>query len=131
MALLRYKKRSYLNYAPASYTASAAKAIMSVASGDLVGSAFCRVTVVFNGSNSDAIMTLGDGGDVDRFLDTGDITDTTLGLYGPGTGAGFAEAGYLYTATDTIDVDFTRDTGADGSAGKADFWCYIAKVDPH
>ena len=55
-------------------------------------------------------LSLGDSGDVDRLMKTGDPTITTLGLYDGTTAAGLlVSGGYLYTTATTIDVVYTAD----------------------
>lgn len=135
MAFLNWQKKSKTGWTPASYTASAASAILAVDAGDLVGEGFCRVTTLFDGTGTAAKIQVGlTGGDVDLFCLDGDVTEGTAGLYHlqGGTGSNYlARGSYLFTAADTIDVLFTHASNSDGAAGVADFWFYVAKVDPH
>lgn len=135
MAELKWRKRSKSNWAPASYTANSTPAIIAVGAGDLVGPGFGRVTVVFNGDGTDAIIEIGlTGGDTDLFCKSGDIDETTAALYHlqGGDSAHYSARGlYLFTADDTIDVKFTANTSGTRTTGNVDYWFFIAKADPH
>lgn len=111
---------------PASYTGNETTALWGVVAGDLVHAAFSRNRVAFNGTTP--TLSLGDDGDVDRFMTTTNMDAENTGLK-RGTGAGFTEVpGYLYTAANTIDVVFAQ--GGSGTAGRADIWIVAAKIVP-
>ncbi len=103
--------------------------VMPVHTGELIGYGFARVTTVFNGTGTAAVLIIGDDGDTNRFFEAGNIDEVTTGLY-RGLGVGLTNA-HLYTADNTIDVLFTDATNDDGTAGDFNFWFYIARVDPH
>jgi len=131
MAFLRFSKRSYSNWEPASYVTDEIKTIINVAAGDVVGAAFMRITEAFNGGNSDATLELGDGSDTNRFITTTNSACTATGLK-QGTGAGLTEMpGYMYAGTDTIDINCITDTANDATTGIVDSWIFVAKADPH
>ena len=133
MSYLNWQKRSVL-WTPDSYTANSVEAVFNVEVGDVVGLILCRTATVFNGSGTDAIFELGDSGDVDRFLDAGEIDETTAGDFVRAIGA--TGGGYilyrthLYTAADTIDVNFTANTAGTRTTGAIEITAYIAKVRP-
>lgn len=113
----------------ADYTEIETIEVMPVHTGELIGYGLARVTTVFDGGGSDAILIIGDDGDTNRFFEAGDIDEHTTGLY-RGLGIGMDNA-HLYTADNTIDVVFTDDTSDDGTTGFFEFWFYIARVFPH
>lgn len=133
MTQLNWRRRSVSNWTPASYTANETTAIMSVEPGDVAGLVIVRTRTVFNGSGTDAIITIGDGGDVDRFVADGDVDEVTAGLYKAlgGSGSSYAALGtHLYTVADTIDIVFTANTAGTRTTGAFDIDVYIAKVVP-
>ena len=117
------------NWAPASYTANSTPAIWNVAAGDLIRGAFVQIRVAFDGITP--VATLGDGGDADGFLTSALVGITATGLKpAQNTSAYLLETqGYLYTSADTIDVTWTQ--GGTGTAGFADWWVFVSKVNPH
>ena len=133
MPYLNWQKRTVL-WTPDSYTADSVEAVFNVEASDVVGLILCRTATVFNGSGTDAIFELGDSGDVDRFLDAGEIDETTAGNFVRAIGA--TGGGYvlyrthLYTAADTIDVNFTANTAGTRTTGTIEIIAYIAKVRP-
>lgn len=130
MARLQFFERSSGGAVPiADYTAIETIQIIPANVGELIGYGFARVTTVFDGTNTDAVLIIGDDGDTNRFFEAGDIDEHTVNSYA-GKGAGLDNA-YLYTTANTIDVVFTDDTGNDGTAGVFDVWFYIARVTPH
>jgi hypothetical protein len=134
MAYLNFRQRSRFNWVPDDYTANEVDPIGPVVAGELIGPFMARTRVVFNGSGTDAIIEVGDGGDVDRFIGPGNVDETTTGLY---LGLGGAASNYLalghhlYTAADNIDVNFTANTAGTRTTGTMDYWWYSARVDPH
>lgn len=135
MAELKWRKRSRSNWEPADYTSNEVAAIIAVGAGDLVGPGFCRVTEVFNGAGTDAIIEIGlTGGDTDLFCKAGQIDETTAALYHlqGGDSAHYSARGlYLFTAADTLDLKFTCNTSGTRTTGIVDTWFFIAKADPH
>ncbi len=135
MAYLNWQKKSRTAWDPANYAATAAEALVAVDAGDLVGPGFARVTEVFNGTGTAAVLTVGlTAGDTDLFCADGNINEEATGLYqllGGSSSIYLESMMYLFTAADTIDVLFTKDTNSDDTEGIVDFWWYVAKVDPH
>lgn len=132
MAELIFRKHERA-FTPASYTANETTGLFNVAAGDLIGPVWARTEVVFNGSGTDAIVTLGDGGDVDRFIADGNVDETTTGLYLGlgGSGSNYLALGHhLYTAADTIDVVFTANTAGTRTTGRVLFVITKAKANP-
>src|SRR3972149_9934469 len=133
MPYLNWQKRAVL-WTPDSYTADSVEAVFNVEAGDVVGLILCRTATVFNGSGTDAIFELGDSGDVDRFLDAGEIDETTAGDFVRAIGA--TGGGYilyrthLYTAADTIDVNFTANTAGARTPGATAITAFLAKIRP-
>jgi len=129
MAFVKWRKRGRANWVPANYNANEADTgIIAVEPGDVVQSAFCRINLGFNATS--AAILLGDGDTADGFLDAGDITEATAGLYGPGDGAYIKEGLYLYTVADLVSVSYNVG-GADSSVSScADFWIWVAKTEP-
>ena len=112
----------------ASYTTIETVTLFPVEVGELIGYGFARVTTIFNGSGTTAVLIIGDDGDTNRFFEDGDIDEATVGNY-RGLGVGLDNA-HLYTTANTIDVLFTDDTGNDGTEGVFNVWFYIARVFP-
>ena len=52
-------------------------------------------------------------------------------MVGGGSTSYTAVGMFLFTAADTIDMNYTTDTSVDATTGDCDFWWMIAKVDPH
>lgn len=133
MAYLQWQKRTAL-FQPTSYTANETWEAFNVAAGDLVGPIIARTMVAFNGSGTDAIVEIGDDGDIDRFLDAGEIDETLTTSWVRAAGA--AGGGYvlyrthLYTAANTIDVTFTANTAGTRNAGAIEITAYIARMRP-
>lgn len=121
-------------WAPADYTVSENTGLWPVEIGQAVMGALCFVGTAFNGTSPSA--SLGDDGDVDRFITTADsdiATADTLPQIGTGAsmqGVGPNSYGYLYTAQDLVDVDFTAATGSP-TTGFVDWWIYLSRLNPH
>lgn len=131
MAFIHIRERSVSNWTPASYASNETANILPAHVGEVIIGAFIRVRTAFDGTNGDATISVGDDGDVDRFITTANSAITATGLK-KGTGAGLTETpGYLYTTANTIDITFVADTGGDGAAGSVDVWVWYAKADPH
>ena len=104
------------------------KAIITLPDRSLVRTVWLEVVTVFAGGTPSLLV--GDGGNTDGFIETADITETSLGLYGI---SDLKVGAYLYDATsgaeerlmkyyatsDTIDVVVS----ASLTAGKA--WIYV------
>ena len=110
---------------------------MLLAEGDAVGLITCRTVTAFDGTGTAAIFELGDGNDVDRYLDAGELEETSISAatsyvraIGATGGTYILYRNFLYVETDTIDVNFTAATGADGTVGAVEITAYIAKVRP-
>lgn len=133
MAYLNWQKRTVL-YSPPDFTANSVDAVFNVEPGDIVGLVLARTAIVFNGSGTDAIFELGDDGDADRFLDAGEIDETTAGDFVRAIGA--SGGGYilyrthLYTTANTIDVNFAANTAGTRTTGAVEIIAYIAKIRP-
>ena len=131
MAFVNWKTRSKRAWTPANYNANEADtSIIQVGIGDVVAAAFCRINAAFD--ETSAALIVGDGTDPNGFMVTAtDITPATAGLYGPGSGAYFANGWKLYTAADLVSVGYNITAGAGTGDGSADFWIWVAKADPH
>src|SRR3990167_4625447 len=123
-----------IRFTPADYTADETKAIMNVAIGDLIGVIIARQVVAYNGSGTDAILELGDDGDIDRFMDAGEIDETTTTSFvrcaGASGGGYVLYRNHLFTAANTIDVTFTANTAGTRNAGATEFTIYFTRVRP-
>ena len=136
MSFVNWKIHKVL-WTPDDYTANSVEAIMNVEIGDVIGPIFSRQITAYNGSGTDAIIELGDGGDIDRFLDGGEIDETTGGSTGSFVRAAGASGGgyvlyrtHLYSTADTIDVSFTANTAGTRDAGATEFIIWFARVRP-
>ena len=131
MAYLQWRKRSICDWEPAAYGTSAIATVFNVGVGDLVGAAFIRITEAFNGTGGDATVGVGDGGARARFIATATADVANTGVK-QGVGAGFATCpGYLYTNTDTIDINYVEDTTDNSTTtGICDVWIYVAQAYP-
>lgn len=132
MAYLQWRKRSLSSWEPTNYAAATEiDAIFNVSVTDLVGSAFIRILEAFNGTTTDVSVGVGDAGARGRFIKTTDSVPRTTGVK-IGTGTGFATCpGYLYTAADTIDINYVEDTTGDTTEGICDVWVYVAHGVPY
>jgi|TARA_R110000824_G_scaffold10817_6_gene47362 hypothetical protein len=130
MALMR-THRVTEPFVPASYTSNETTAVLNVAAGDMITHVFMETATVFNGAGTDAIVTLGDGADPDRYVLAGNVDETTLGFY---AGAGGSGSDYLligqhvYTSADTIDLVFTANTSGTRTTGKFNVIAHKTKV---
>lgn len=136
MAFLNWVKRSVV-WTPDSYTANSVEAVFNVEAGDCVGPVFCRTVTAFDGTGTAAIFELGYGDNVDEFLDAGELEETSISAatsfvraIGASDGTYDTTRTFLFTAADTIDVNFTAATGADGTVGAVEIVAYIAKIRP-
>lgn len=125
------------DFVPTDYTADETWELMNVHSGYLIGPIIARQITAFNGSGTDAIIELGDSGDIDRYLDAGEIDETTGGSTGSFVRcAGASGGGYvlyrthLYTEASTIDVTFTANTAGTRNAGRTRFTVYWMRIEP-
>ena len=135
MAEVRRYTRTKTNWTPVSYTANeSATAIINVNANECIHEIFVRTRVVFNGAGTDAILTIGDDGDADRFVKDGDVDETTTGLYMAigGAGSTYSLLGrHLYTAANTIDITFTANTSGTRTTGAFDIIVVYSKVVPN
>ena len=133
MSYLNFQKQ-IVTFQPTSYTANEVQAVMNVEAGDLIGLIIVRNLIAYDGSGTDAIVELGDGDDNDRFMDGGEVdeTSTTSWVRAIGaTGGGYIlYRTHLYTAQDTIDVNFTANTSGSRTVGRTEFTIYKARVRP-
>ena len=133
MSFLNWKKETRI-FEPASYTVDETRQLFNVEIGDLIGVIIVRQIVAYNGSGTDAILELGDSGDIDRYMDAGEIDETTTTSFvraAGATGGGYVlNRNFLYTAQDTIDVVFTANTAGTRNAGRTEFTIYKARVRP-
>ena len=136
MPYLNWQKQTVL-FTPADYTADETQQILNVESGDLIGLIIARQITAYNGGGTDAILELGDDGDIDRFMDAGEIDETTGGSTGSfvrcigATGGGYIlYRNHLFTAANTIDVTFTANTSGTRNAGATEFIIYKTRVRP-
>ena len=132
MSFLNWRKFQ-VDFVPTSYTSDETKQIMNVHAGMVIGPIFVRQITAYNGSGTDAILELGDS-DIDRYMDAGEIDETTGGSTGSFVRAiGASGGGYilyrnhLFTADDTIDVTFTANTAGTRNAGRTRFVIYWAR----
>ena len=133
MSFLNFVRHDVI-WTPDSYTANSVEPIINVHAGDVVGLILCRTVTAFDGSGTAAIFELGDGDDVDRYVDGGELEETSTSAATSFIRAAGASGGgyvlyrtHLYTAADTIDVNFTAATGADGTAGRVHISVWIAR----
>src|SRR3990167_7251731 len=136
MQELEWKAETRL-FTPADYTADETRQLFNVEAGDLIGLIIARQITAYNGSGTDAILEMGDSGDIDRFMDAGEIDETTGGSTGSFVRcAGASGGGYvlyrnhLFTAQNTIDVTFTANTAGTRNAGSTEFTLYFTRVRP-
>ena len=135
MAKLNWYQKSKTNWAPAAIASDETANLFSVHPGDLIGPMFVYIRTAFDGTGGRTI-TLGDDGDVDRFMTTttGDISQA-VGTYIQavgGVGSNYLLiAQHLYVAANTIDLIFVAATGGAPSTGNLDIWYYASRVIPH
>lgn len=130
MSMLQRRIREKTAWEPADYTANETANVFNVAAGDIAtGICFSRVTEVFNGSGTDAVIIVGDGDDDNGLLAAGNIDETATGIY-IGGGAYFATRPKLYTAADTVDIGFTANTAGTRTTGIIDLYVEIARAFP-
>ncbi len=126
MAFLHWRQKRKTNYSPASYTAGETTALFAVDVGDLIYDCLTRTRAIFNGSGTDAKIIIGDDGVTNRFMEDGDMDETTLGIY-QGKGAG-VDNSHLYSAANTIDVVFTANTSGTRTTGAIDVLVLYASI---
>ena len=124
MSELKWHWREKL-YTPSTYVANAVDPVFAVKAGDMVGVIICRTVEAFDGTGTAAKFELGDGNDADRYLDDGELEETSVSAatsvvraIGASGGTYVLYRNFLYGSDDTIDVNFTAATGADGTTGK-------------
>src|SRR3990167_109518 len=133
MSYLNWKAETRI-FEPADYTADETRLLFNVEAGDLIGLIIVRQIVAYNGSGTDAVLELGDGDDIDRYMDAGEIDETTATSFvraiGATGGTYILYRNFLYTEQDTIDVTFTANTAGTRNAGRTQFDIYKARVRP-
>ena len=133
MAELKFYKKSRTNWTPASYTVDETTGLYPVVAGDLVGPCFSYVRVAFDGTGG-RTFSLGDDGDVDRFMATTDADITTVANFVQGLGGAsstyLALGRHLYIAANNIDIVFVAATAGSPTVGSIDLWHYQAKINP-
>ena len=136
MTYLNNRKRSVI-WTPDSYVLDSVEAVFNVEPGDMVGPILCRTVIAFDGSGTAAKFELGDGNDPDRYLDDGELEETSVSAatsfvraIGATGGTYILYRNFLYVSADTIDVNFVCATGVDGTVGAVEITAYIAKVRP-
>ena len=130
MAFIQWKQKSFRNWAPANHNANSADdGIIAVDVGDVVGAAFCRINVAFNGTTPRLI--LGDGTTPNGYMTYGQTDCANTGVK-IGSGANLAACpGYLYTAADLVSVGSNIGAADSNTLGRADWWVWWSKADPH
>ena len=124
-----------IQYTPSTYASNVVDPVFSVSAGMVIGPIFVRTIAAFNGTGTAAIFELGDGDDPDRYVDGGELDEETAGNFVRAIGA--SGGGYvlyrthLYTAADTIDVNYTADTNGDDTAGSVEIIIWYARVRPY
>ena len=125
------------SWTPGSYTANSVEPIMSVHAGTLIGTIICRTTQAFNGTGTAAKFELGYGDNVDEFVDDGELEETSVSAAtsviiaaGAADGSYDTNRAFLFKQNDTIDVNFTAATGADGTTGRVRITIYWMRVEP-
>lgn len=130
MSMINFRMRTKLGYEPPSYTADSTDEIINVNGGDLLnGICVVNVTEVFDGSGTLAVLIVGDGGNDNGLLESGQMDESTLGLY-RGGGDYFSTRPRLFTSDDTVDIKFSRSTGANGTTGRIDVMIEVGRVHP-
>ena len=126
-----------VRYRPSTLNASVVDPIFRAEAGMVIGPIFARTTVAFDGTGTAATVALGDGDDVDRYLDEGELDEESISSATAfvraigATGGGYIlYRTHLYTAADTIDVNFTADTNADSTVGEVTFVIWFTRVWP-
>ena len=132
MSLLQAYQRTLHRWTPTSYSVDQTFQIHNVVAGDVVRDVYLQVDTAFDGTGGRTV-SVGDSGDVDRFLTTtnGDLSTATTGyIMGTGgSGSTYTAIGrHLYTAADTIDHVFTAATGGSPTAGVFSLRYYIASI---
>ena len=133
MSFLNWKKETRL-FVPADYTADETRQLFHAEIGDVIGLIIVRQIAAYNGSGTDAILEFGDGADIDRYMDGGEIDETTTTSFvraqGASGGGYVLYRDFLYTARDTLDVVFTANTAGTRDAGSTEFTIYKTRMRP-
>lgn len=124
-----------IKYTDLTDTADTAKTLelFNVGAGKIVRRAAHKVITEFDGGATSALnMTVGDGGDVDRFIGNGTTTvelhaDDTVDTYSEDSGQGTVP--YEYTSSDTVDAVFTSTGGNLSVLTQGEVEVYIQIVD--
>ena len=98
--------------------------MLNVPANTMVTDIFLNISEAFTAS---VTMTVGDGADADRFMDSTAIAPQTVGWKSMKQDAQPGSGGYIYTSADTIDLTLA---GATPSAGTMDvYFSCVLNVD--
>jgi hypothetical protein len=127
-----------IRWRPTTLNANVVDPIMHVDAGTVIGPIFARTTVAFDGTGTAATVALGYGSNVDEFMDEGELEEESVSAAtsfircaGAADGTYDTKGTFLFTAADTIDVNFTADTNADSTTGEVTFIIHYARVWPN
>ena len=127
-----------IRWRPTTLNVSVVDPIMNVSAGTVIGPIFARTTVAFDGTGTAAVVELGYGSNVDEFLDAGELEEESISAAtsfiraaGAADGTYDTKGTFLFTADDTIDVNFTADTNGDSTVGEVTFVIHYARVWPY
>ena len=126
-----------VRWRPTTLNANVVDPIFRAEAGMVIGPIFARTTVAFDGSGTAAVVELGYGSNVDEFLDAGELEEESISAatsfvraIGASDGTYDTKGTFLFTADDTIDVNFTADTSGDSTTGEVTFVIHYARVWP-
>jgi hypothetical protein len=130
MSFVHFRQRTKTAYVPANYNANEIVTVIAVGVGDLVTGAFGQVRTAYDGTTP--LIEVGDGSDRNGYVTStnADVGNTGLKV---GTGAYLASApgAQLYTAADTVDINYTIGATDSGEVGESDWWVWYTRVSPH
>lgn len=128
MAFPRLYERTRV-FVPADYTGDETRTLIPVKNGEMVVMGAAKQLAAYNGGGSDAVIIFGDGDDDNRYVEAGDIDETSATDATPFLGNG-GDNQFLYEADDTLDVGFTANTSGTRNAGKTEFKVVFWRVWP-
>jgi hypothetical protein len=119
-----------VDWSPAAVGANETTPLFSLRAGARVLAAWCRVLTAWAGATTPT-FTLGDGADPDGYITDANANEEAAGAY-DGTGAFIAtpNQGKLYTADDTVDVDYVAGATPGATLGKVRFYILVLQGDP-